>query len=78
MLNFAQVDLSGNALCDITKRKGEIIGTYNHEGIKAIASAISVSASLTAADLRYNFLDDVAQQGLRDAVKDRASFTLHL
>ena len=71
----AQIDLAGNQLCGLNY-KGH--GTYTAEGIKAIASAISVSASLTAADLRYNCLDDVAEQGLRDVVKDLASFTLDL
>ena len=53
-----QVDLSGNG-----------IGV---EGGKAIAGAISVSNSLTAADLRYNYMGSEAEQMLRDCVKDHA------
>ena len=51
-------------------------GTYTDEGIKAIANGISVSASLTAADLQCNFLDADAQQGLRNAVKDNVRLKL--
>ena len=48
-----QIDLSGNELCSVNTR-GQ--GTYNADGIKAIAHAISVSASLTSIDLRYTKL----------------------
>ena len=64
-----QIDLSRNNLSYYSR---------DMEGIKAIADAIRVSASLTAADLRYNRLDDAAKQMLRDSVKDRAGFKLLL
>ena len=48
------------------------------EGPRAIADAIRVSASLTAADLRINRLNDAAKQMLRESVKDRVGFKLEL
>ena len=53
-------------------------GTYNAEGIHAIADALRVCSSLTTADVQYNALDDIAKQQLRDAVKDRVGFDLKL
>jgi len=47
-------------------------------GAKAIADAIGVSHSLTAADLERCNLGDQAKQMLRDCVKDRAGFDLKL
>ena len=73
--SFAQIDLSCNQLCGLD-RYGD--GTYADEGIKAIANGISVSASLTAADLQCNFFDADVEQRLRNAVKDRDSFELNL
>ena len=75
VLLFVQLDLSDN---DIGGYLDEGMLIYTPEGSEAIAKALRASASLTAADLRYNCLDDVAEQGLRDVVKDRASFTLDL
>jgi hypothetical protein len=44
----SQIDFSGNRLCGIYKGwMGIIQGTYNAEGIKAIADAIGISRSLT-------------------------------
>ena len=37
---------------------------------------IAVSRSLTAADLRFNLLDDAAKKMLRECVMHRASFDL--
>ena len=39
---------------------------------------LSRQASLTAAELRNNFLDDAAKQMLRESVKERAGFQLEL
>ena len=53
----AQIDLSHNGLCGLTNDfTGRITGIFNAEGIKAIASAISTSASLKEIDLRSNSL----------------------
>ena len=76
VLLLAQIDLEHNSIGGYEDEDGDTI--YTPEGPRAIANALRVSASLTAADLRYNCLDDVAEQGLRDVVKDRASFTLDL
>ena len=48
------------------------------EGAKALGPAIAVSSSLTAVDLRLNFLGSQAEQLLRDCVKDRPNFDLKL
>ena len=47
-------------------------------GGMVVAGLLPVAASLTAADLRYNSLDDSAKQRLRHAVNDRAGFQLQL
>ena len=47
-------------------------------GALVVAHFLPVSASLTAAHLQYNRLDDAAKQMLRDSVKDRAGFKLEL
>ena len=73
----AQINLADNFIGSYWDSAQETL-IYTPQGPIAIADAIRVSASLTAADLRYNRLDDVAKQGLRDVVKDRASFTLDL
>ena len=52
-LHGAQIDLANNQLCGLDAN-GD--GTYTAEGIKTIASAISISASLTRIDLRNNQL----------------------
>ena len=53
-------------------------GTYTADGIKAIAKAITVSPSLTAADLSYNNLSVMAKLRLRKAVFWRRRFNLEL
>ena len=52
LLLAVQIDLSDNALCGIEFGQG----TYTADGIKAIAEAISVSASLTSVNLLKNGL----------------------
>ena len=72
---FLQLDISVNQLCglDLLGR-----GTYSAEGIHAIADALRVCSSLTAADVRFNVLHKCEEQQLRDAVKDRVGFDLRL
>ena len=48
------------------------------EGGKAIAKGIQDSGSLTAADLKYNRLNDEAKQMLLECVKDPVGFDLKL
>ena len=47
-------------------------------GAKALVEGGAFRGSLTEADLRYNDLNDAAQQMLRDSVKDREGFKLQL
>ena len=75
VLSSVQINVSYNQLCGLDWQGN---GTYTAEGIKAIASAISVSASLTAADLRWNSLDLDAKQQVRDSVRGRDGFKLKL
>lgn len=52
--SLTRLDLSYNQLCGIDRLYGT--GTYTAEGIKAVADAIGVSASLTSLNLRDNNL----------------------
>ena len=63
-----QVDLSQNRLCGLDLRQG---GTYNADGIKAIAEAITVSPSITVVDLRYNGLDTKSATILANIAKEK-------
>ena len=48
VLACSQIDLSSNMLCGVyVDDFGDMCGTYTAEGIKALADAIAVSASLT-------------------------------
>ena len=58
-------------LCGIN-RAGR--GTYNADGIKAIAKSISVSASLTSINLQYNSMGKEGKVLLRKAVEERAGY----
>jgi len=49
-----QLDLSNNKLCGIHDDYGH--GTYNAEGITAIADALRVNGALTSIDLSRNHL----------------------
>ena len=51
-------------------------GAYTSEGIKAIAEALKVTASLTALDARYNTIGSEGKALLQDAVSGRAGFDL--
>ena len=50
------MDLSGNRLCGVWHDLQGLQGTYNVEGITAIADALRVTASLTSIDLSHNSL----------------------
>ena len=61
-----QLDLSWNQLCGL-----ELLGrgTYNAEGIKAIADALRVTGSLTSINLAWN---DLGAQGAKALVEGGA------
>ena len=63
-----QLDLSKNQLCGLNSF-GE--GTYNAEGITAIADALRVTASLTVTDMRYNNLDTESATMLANVAKEK-------
>ena len=67
-----QIDLSDNVLCGINKY-GQ--GNYNADGIKAIAQAISVSASLTSIDVSVNGLGDEGAKHITKGIAVSASLT---
>ena len=48
LVPLLQVDLSHNRLCGVWIERGTMKGTYTAEGIKAVANALRVSASLTS------------------------------
>ena len=64
-----QIDLSGNSLCGINPYTGK--GTYNAEGIKALAGALGVCASLTSCNILKNRMDVAAAKLLVEVVKDK-------
>ena len=74
-LSLLQLNLSDNQLCGLTRIGG---GTYNAEGVKALADAIAVSASLTKLDVRYNSLGADGKAALQKAVDGRSGFDLLL
>ena len=63
-----QLDLAGNQLCGLNWN-GE--GTYTEEGIKALADAVAVNASLTSCNVLKNSMDVAAAHLLVTAVKDK-------
>ena len=68
LCTVSQLNLSDNQLCGVDRRGN---GTYNAEGIKAIADALRVAASLTVADLRYNELDTESATTLATVAKEK-------
>ena len=74
-LRPSQLDVRNNQLCGLDFLGG---GTYNAEGIHAIADALRVNASLTKMDLEYNGLGDAGKDALQNAVKGRSGFKLEL
>ena len=50
-------------------------GDYNADGIKAIADAIAVSASVTSVDLSWNELGAEGAELLAPAIRDSPSVT---
>ena len=67
--------LSKNQLCGLD-RWGD--GTYNAEGITAIADALRVSGSMTQLDVSLNSLGNEGKAVLRKAVEGRSGFKLLL
>ena len=53
-------------------------GTYTPEGIKAIADALCVNASVTQLDARFNRLGNEGAAVLRKAIEGRSGFELLL
>ena len=77
-LPVVQVNLANNQLCGINHLGW---GTYNAGGIKAIAKAISVTASITSIDLSANQFGPECAKALAPAIRDSSSLTsidLHL
>ena len=74
MASLTSLDLSGNALCGIKYGRG----TYTAEGIKAIADALRVSASMTHLDVRVNSMGEEGKTVLRKAIEGRTGFELKL
>ena len=70
LASVPQIDLSYNYL---TGLDGDEM-----DGIKAIAEAIRVTASLTSLDLQYNFMGGEGEALLRKAVEGRPGFKLRL
>ena len=54
---------------------GKQMGTFNPEGIKAVAGAILVSASLTSINLFNNNLGSEGAKALAPAIRDSPSLT---
>ena len=73
----SQIDLSSNRLCGVWEQYDEWSGmfvskgTYNGEGIKAIADALRVNGSLTCCNVVNNQMDEAAARLLVAAVKDK-------
>ena len=72
-LLVVQVNLANNQLCGINWR-GD--GTYNADGIKAIAKAISVTTSITSIDVGYNHIGQAASLELLVAMKGKNMVTI--
>ena len=76
-----QINLSSNKLCGVW---GESVsgcgyytkGTYNGEGIKAIADAMRVSHSLNSIDVGYNDIDQAAALELLAVMKEKAMVSI--
>ena len=72
--SLTSLNLSNNELCGVKYGRG----TYTADGIKAIADALRVSASLTLLDVRYNSLDEEGEAVLRKAVESCSGLKLEL
>ena len=72
------MDLASNQVCGYLDQWTE--GTYTAEGIKAIADALHVNASLTKLDVRYNYImrGEEGKAALQKAVDGRSGFALIL
>ena len=70
----AQIDLRNNQLCGVNEY-GYGYDTYTTEGIQAIASAISVSASLTSINLERNHIRSKGAEHIAKGISVSASLT---
>jgi Ran GTPase-activating protein (RanGAP) involved in mRNA processing and transport len=69
----AQIDLRNNQLCGVNEYCG--YDTYTTEGIQAIASAISVSVSLTSINLERNQIRSKGAEHIAKGISVSASLT---
>jgi hypothetical protein len=53
-------------------------GTYNAEGITAVADALRVNSSLTECNLNYNSIGSEGMTSIRNAVQGKAGFELRI
>jgi Ran GTPase-activating protein (RanGAP) involved in mRNA processing and transport len=84
---LTSIDLSGNQLCGI-RTVWDLIdedeyghstrGTYTAKGITAIADALRVNGALTKCDLRGNEMGEEGNASIRDAVRGKTRFMLHM
>ena len=73
-LGCVQVDLSDNELCGIRLKhwlRGEPMGTFTLEGVRALSGAIAVSGSLTDCNLLNNEMDSETATMLAQISKER-------
>ena len=76
LTRLLQVNLSANRLCGVwTEGLFQQKGTYTAEGIKAIADAMRVAASLTSLSLAQNDLGDDGAEALSVGLKQNKSLT---
>jgi hypothetical protein len=73
-----QLNLTNTRLCGVWFYKGMPTGTYNAEGITAVADALRVNSSLTECNLNYNSIDSEGKASIRNAVQGKAGFELRL
>ena len=64
-----QLNLSNTRLCGVWFYCGVSTGTYNAEGITAIADALRVNGALTALDLSNNNLKDEGVSAVCKAIQ---------
>ena len=65
-----QLNLSGNELCGLDNDGG---GTYNAEGITAIADALRVNGSLTKMSLAQNELEEEGTKAICEALEQNTT-----
>ena len=72
-LLLPQLNLTNNELCGLNWR-GE--GTYTSEGIKAVAGALKVNASLTKLDIQMNEIGSDGALAIAQAITEAPSLAL--